>query len=460
MNGDRVVKVPFRGAHLDGDAKALRHFVGADADNVKTDDALLGAEADELHGRLGLARHDGVVHVVKGRLVDLDVFGTVALARLVLGEADSADRRVRKDHRRDVVIVELVVGHAAVQAVREAAARGDRHGGELGEAAHVAKRVDVRHIGVLPLVGDDVARAGELDARRLKVEALEVGQAADRREHDIRNDLGRELVAVVLEFAVAKRHFQLTSGVALHLLDFGARDALHARVCELVAQVAADDGVERAQHLGVARDKVHLGAERVQHAGELDGDVAGAGDHGAAREVGELKEAVAVDDVLAAGHLELRGVAARRNQKPLGRVLFIVDGNRVRVDERGRAAEHRHLVLVQVGRVDAVQALNVRVARLFQQRPVKRVRLRVLKAVRGGVVKRLRHAGGIPHNLLGHAPDIDARAAEAALLDQRDAGTVRGRTTRRRETTTSTSNNNKVKLTHGAGQGTADERET
>ena len=45
MNRDRVVEVALARAHRHGDREALDHLVGAEADHVAADDALVGADA-------------------------------------------------------------------------------------------------------------------------------------------------------------------------------------------------------------------------------------------------------------------------------------------------------------------------------------------------------------------------------------------------------------------------------
>ena len=75
-----------------------------------------------------------------------------------------------------------------------------------------------------------------------------------------------------------------------------------------------------------------LAAERVQHAGELDGDVAAADDGDAPRQLLELEEPVRRDPELGAGHgRQLRPAAGRDHD-----VLRPID-LAVRVDDLRRA---------------------------------------------------------------------------------------------------------------------------
>jgi hypothetical protein len=54
MNGDARIKVGLRGAHLDGHAEALHHFVCAHANYMQSDHLFFFAGTNELHEGLGL----------------------------------------------------------------------------------------------------------------------------------------------------------------------------------------------------------------------------------------------------------------------------------------------------------------------------------------------------------------------------------------------------------------------
>ena len=49
MDGDGVVEIALRRAHLHGYGKTLKHFVDTCADDVTADHSLLGAYRDEFH---------------------------------------------------------------------------------------------------------------------------------------------------------------------------------------------------------------------------------------------------------------------------------------------------------------------------------------------------------------------------------------------------------------------------
>jgi len=73
--------------------------------------------------------------------------------------------------------------------------------------------------------------------------------------------------------------------------------------------------------------------------------------------------------------------------------------------------------------VDSVQARDLAVLVLEQSRPVE-ARLAERPAVRGGNAEILTEVRGVGEQLLRDAADVDAGAAEAAVLGDRDLGAV------------------------------------
>ena len=87
----------------------------------------------------------------------------------------------------------------------------------------------------------------------------------------------------------------------------------------------------------MADDEVRLDAERVQDAGELDGDVARTDDDGALGELLEVEEAVRVEAVLVAGDVLGQGRrAADGDDEAVGRVGALDVGTAVRLALRVR----------------------------------------------------------------------------------------------------------------------------
>ena len=119
-----AIEVLLSGAHLDSDTEALQHFTNTKAQYVQPNNLLLGTGADNLHLRrvLGLLlhRHDVEEHGGELGVVDLDLVIAVVLAGLGLCETDTANLRVRKDDRRDVLVRKL--GGLKYRRTEEAAA--------------------------------------------------------------------------------------------------------------------------------------------------------------------------------------------------------------------------------------------------------------------------------------------------------------------------------------------------
>ena len=68
------------------------------------------------------------------------------------------------------------------------------------------------------------------------------------------------------------------------------------------------------------------------------------------------------------------------------------------------------------------------------------------KSVVGGILDRMGETGAVPHDLLGHAADVDARATESSGLDQRALGTVACRAIGNGDASAAAANGEKVKV--------------
>lgn len=412
MDGDAGVEVLLGGAHLEGDAEALEHLAGAEAHDVEADDLLVGPLADDLvlGGRLVLGVHHGVVHGGEVGRVDLEAVAAVLLDGLGLREADGADLGVGEDDARDARVVEARVGEEGrgpVQALGEAAAGGDGDGRQLRLAADVAEGEDVVDRGVLEVVDDDVALAVDLDAGALEAEGVGLGHAADGPDEVV--DVGQ----LALAGAVGVVDRQLAGGGILVDARLGrVLMQVHAKALVLGGHAVLDHGVEVAQEGAVADEEVGLDAEGVEHAGELDGDVAGADEGDLLGQGGDVEEAVAVDAVLGAGDAREAGGAAAdgdddavRAHGGLGAVVLgdldLVPGQQLRA-----AVDVLDLVVGQVALVDAVEALHVGVALRLERGPVEGRRLLDAEAVGLALVYGLGDGSGVEGDLFGYAASL------------------------------------------------------
>src|SRR5690606_24009735 len=116
---------------------------------------------------------------------------------------------------------------------------------------------------------------------------------------------------------------EVVDDARLRLLQRGvlaAEDDLDAALLELAGEVGADVVVEAAQDVGAAVDQGGLDPEAGEDAGELDRDVAAAGDEDALRQFRQVEGLFGGDGVLDAGQLlGLPGAAAGGDEDLLRR---------------------------------------------------------------------------------------------------------------------------------------------
>src|SRR5690606_34417401 len=151
MDGDRVVEVLLGRAHADGDREALQHLVRPLPDDMAAHDALFLAGSDELHHRSLLLFGERVVHWGETRFVDAHVVAELE-PRLLFRHADSAYRRMRENDRRYEVILEMTIGHTAVEAIRKSPSCRDRYRCKRDPAGDIANGRDVFDVRALPVV--------------------------------------------------------------------------------------------------------------------------------------------------------------------------------------------------------------------------------------------------------------------------------------------------------------------
>ncbi|KAB8606239.1 hypothetical protein FH972_025869 [Carpinus fangiana] len=448
MYGDAAVKVGLCGAHLDGDAKALQHLAAALAHDVQPDDLLLLARAHQLvrAGALVLGLHHRIVHRGEAGGVDLDIVLAEFLLGLRLREADGADLGVREHDGRDVVIDEVRVLRAAEDAVRELATRGDGDGGELvALVADVTEREDAGHVGLLVVVDGDVAALVLLDAGLVEAQVLNLGRAADGPQQGVDVEGAGAAVVLVVDALLAVAE-------VLDLLLRGLLVQVDAAALVLGCDLFLDHGVEGAQEGVVANEEVGLGAESVEHARHLDGDVACADEGGLLGLRLELKEAIGRDAKICTRNVGGDvGVSAHSDQDVLGLdgLLAAVverDGDGVGIEKGGTAVDVFDLVLVQVALVDAVQSANISVTLLDEFRPVKGRGLLDREAVSLCGVDCLPDRSGIPGDLLRHTANVDASATQAVGFNGNGLRTIAGGTPSRCQSAGATADDQIVAL--------------
>src|SRR3546814_19849 len=198
---------------------------------------------------------------------------------------------------------------------------------------------------------------------------------------------------------------------------FNQKTAYEMRISDWSSDVVA------TQEVRPAIDLRHLRSQPVEDAGEPDGDVTAADDDDALRQFVEEERLVRRDDVLPAGDVRQPRPAAGRDEDIFRRDDPAADPDGVRILDGGAVLDHRAAGIGQKSVVDLVEAADLPVLVRDQLRPVEAA-LADRPAVALGVAEVLAVMRGVGQELLRDAADIDAGAAEIALLGDRDPGPV------------------------------------
>ena len=256
------------------------------------------------------------------------------------------------------------------------------------------------------------------DAGGFKSEAVDVGPAAGREHHLVDHD-----VLVV---------GQLDAEPAIHLfdrLDDLLGEDLDAALLQFGAQVIAHLVVKAAQDVVAAIDQRHLGAEPVEDAGKLDGDVAAALDQDALGQLLQMERLVRGDHMLAAlDVLAERGPAAGGNQDMFRahRLAGRDELDGVRIDDHRTALGDLDLGAIEIGGVGLLEPVDLLVLVGDQRRPIE-LRLGHRPAEARGILEFLGEARGIDQQLLRHAAADHAGAADPILLGDHHPRAIAGR---------------------------------
>lgn len=253
------------------------------------------------------------------------------------------------------------------------------------------------------LVGDDVVLFIGLDAGDAEIQFVEFGDTADGPKNGIevfQNTL-TVLILVVQTLGLAVgRLFQL--GLAGVLVD---DDAL---LLVLLGNGVLDHGVKCAEELVLADEEVSLGSQGVEHAGHLNGNVAGAHDGDLLGQRLHVEETVTVDSKIFTLNADGGRATSDCDQDLLG--LYFLRGaivgddlDSVGVDERGGAVNVFDLVILQVLLVDAIQTLDVGVALVLEGGEIKGGRLADREAVCLGLLDGFGNGCGVVCHLFGDA---------------------------------------------------------
>jgi hypothetical protein len=202
-----------------------------------------------------------------------------------------------------------------------------------------------------------------------------------------------------------------------------ARDDLDAVAAHLLQEPLAQHFVEAVQKMIPPQDQRHFRAERTEHAGKLDRDIARANDRDASRLAVEFEEAVGGDAQFHARYVGQYRSSADGDHDVVGGQPPVADVDRSRRDEATETVYDLDFVFGETVLVGGVEPPDVFVARPFQPRPVEIAELRG-EAVAQCVLGRVREIGCGPHDFLRHAAYVYAGAAHAAGFHQRDSRAV------------------------------------
>jgi shikimate dehydrogenase len=355
VNRDRIVEVPLARPERHRDGESLRHLVGAGADDMTADDPLVGAGDDELHRGPRLFLGDRIEHADEARGVRSDV-RPVSRARILLREADRADRRMREDDGRNQIVAQLAVGHAAEQPIRQPPAGGNRNRRQLGAAGHVADRVDAGLRRRLIVVDGNVACFRQRDARVVETEIRNVRVTADRPQNGIEARM-RAADRMKRQSTIRRQPYRLR-----------LRDDLDPRGLHLLLELGREHRIEFPEQAIAADEHRNTAAEGPQNAGELHRDIAAADDGDARRQRIEREEAVRVDAEIGAVDAGLARLSAGRDHDMRRLVVLArrVDDAAGPVDAAGRS-DVQDALFLEVAGINAVQPRDVGVARFLQR---------------------------------------------------------------------------------------------
>ena len=221
------------------------------------------------------------------------------------------------------------------------------------------------------------------------------------------------------------------AGSFLDRLDAAVEPEIDAAATHLLGQVAANLPIESAQEQRTAVDQGHVATESREDARELDPDVTAAHDREALRQALQVERLVRADRVLDARDRRHVRPTADGDQDlvrsdPPAACVSPIDLHPVRIEQPRPTFEQLDAGRIEQAAVDPVESLDLPVLVRDELPPVEGGPLRrPAEPRRLAVVVRERR--GADEELLRHAADVDAGAAEVALLGHRHPRAVTGR---------------------------------
>ena len=205
------------------------------------------------------------------------------------------------------------------------------------------------------------------------------------------------------------------------------------------------DGVETTNNAVLTDDDLRLAAEPVEYASKLNRDVTTSRDEHALGLVVERKEPIRGDAVLGTGYVRYDRSSAGRNNDAFRFVGIVSNCDGMCVVQAGLADDGFNAAIVQVGPVNTIESLHVRVAPLLQRCPAMAVHSDI-ETVITGMLEMMRLARRVPHHLFGNATHIDAGASQWSVLDNGRFGAVLGRAPCVGNATTTATDDDEIEL--------------
>ncbi len=337
MNGNGVIKVFLGGTHFQCDREALQHFIHPETNTVNTDNLLFRSDANQLHAaRLAVGGNSGI-HRGKRGFIHFHLVIAVLFASLLLGQAYGTNRRVAENHGRDIAVIQMLIRLVVKQTLGQATACSDGNWRQLNGTGVIADGINSRNTGVLVFIHDDVAFFVGFHASNRQVEVVGGRFTTDRPNQAI--------------YCFATTIFQLQSQAAVSVFNNRFRDCVRmqgrAFGVHHLNQRVDDHRIEAAQRRVFTHKQMRLGAQAVNHARQLNGDVTCADDRNAFRQRGQLKEAIGVDPVFHTRNARMARATTGGDQNMIGSNGFTVYFNGFGIHKTGKAFNHIDVIFTQ-----------------------------------------------------------------------------------------------------------------
>ncbi len=183
-------------------------------------------------------------------------------------------------------------------------------------------------------------------------------------------------------------------------------------------QRVGDQRIEAAQRRVFAYEQMRFGTQRVNHACQLNGDIAGADDCGTLRQRLQFEEADRIDAVFRARYVGMARTAAGGDQNMVGGNTFAVHFHGMGVDETGEALDDVDVVFAQHVIVRGVNTIDVGAAVFHQRLPAEMVYCGIKAVIRTVEMDSLGDLRRVPHHFFRNTTHIHAGAAQLFGFNQ------------------------------------------